>query len=67
MSFPRLLNDDEDEILVKYRGQGTFNRHLINFDEITVHIDKHTNLVDVTGTGDIDFQVNDLEIFFTEP
>lgn len=64
MDNGRLINDDEDEIILRYRGRGTLNRNNVNFRDITVIIDKHTNLADVHGVGDIEFQANDFAVTF---
>lgn len=67
MENARLITNDDDEIIVKYRGHGTFNRNNVNFREITIIVDKHTRLADVSGLGDINFQANDLAVTFMQP
>ena len=67
MDRARLINNDEDEIIVKYRGSGIYNRQNVEFREITIHVDKHTHLVDIHGIGDVEFQLNNLQVFFSEP
>lgn len=67
MDNARLITNDDDEIIIKYRGHGTFNRNEVNFREITIIVDKHTRLVDISGLGDINFQANDLAVTFMQP
>jgi len=64
---PRLLANTEDEILVKYKGSGLLNRVPVQFSNVVFVVDKHTGLVDVTGTGTVNFQINDLHIYFQQP
>ena len=67
MDNARLIDNSEDEIIIKYRGHGSYNRNNVNFREITIIVDKHTRLVDISGLGDINFQANDLAVTLMAP
>jgi len=60
-----ILETNSDKLVFRAAGEATLNKKSLNFNEIIVSLDKTKNLVDMTGTGDKDFQARFLEASFT--
>lgn len=60
----QILETNIERLVFRSEGEGSLNKEGLDFDEIIVSFDKTTNKVDIIGSGDKNFNAEDLEVSF---
>ena len=60
----KILETTSEKLVFKSSGEGKLNKEKLNFDNITVTIDKINNKTEISGSGDKNFNTGNLEVTF---